>query len=318
MNKINSFKSIMSILLLFIAVQTQAQRAGRFFEEYPLATPSSSAEYQEEFEKTLGAILGGVTLLESPDIPKSRIDVEAYTVDDYKDNINTMLTYATGLCEKTGNDLTKDLSKIGKAIKSSKYSSASADLLQMGAKGGKDAPNLFFIWRDYLRDVEKAAPWTDPKNIRVTRIYRMMVDYVGKNYDRPFGMKAEQGAVVADGAQALSNCLENPQSLDWKGEAKMTMKEGDQLRRLVSDVAYYDWRLHDKNSGQRANHIDKDMVRLLQQSLYDVVRSIMQKKENWDQDAAHGNNLLGLFKATGDSGWTVNGDKATKQDDEEG
>jgi hypothetical protein len=293
----------------------EAQRRGRFIDAYPLAMPSSSSEYKAEFEKTLGAVLGGIKLLESPNVLKSRSDEEAYIVDDYKSDLNKMITYAKGLCEKTGNDVTKDLDNVAKAIKGSKYGNASGALLKMGAKKGvEEAEHLFFVWRDYLQDIEKESPWTNPKNIKVTRIYRMMINYVGENYDRPFGIQAEQGAVVADGAQALSNCLENPTSLDWKGEAQMGMKEGDQLRRLVSNVAYYDWRIHDKNSGQRAAHIDKEAVRLLQQSLYDVVRTILKNKENWDKDAAHGKNLLALFHATSSNGWSVNGDKAQKQD----
>lgn len=305
--------SILLFFFLFSSLNIQAQR-GRFIDDYPIAMPSSSSEYKEEFQKTLGAILGGIKLLESPNVLKSRSDEEAYIVDDYKTELNNMVTYAKGLCEKTGEDVVKDLDNVAKAIKGSKYGNASGALLKMGAKSGEDPEHLFFVWRDYLKDIEQGSPWTNPKNIRVTRVYRTMVNYVGEKYDRPFGIQAEQGAIIADGAQALSNCLENPNQLDWNGESQMGMKEGDQLRRLVSNVAYYDWRIHDKNSGQRAAHIDKDAVRLLQKSLYDVVRSILKKKDNWDSDAAHGKNLLALFHATHSNGWTVNGDKAKKQD----
>ena len=143
-----------------------------------------------------------------------------------------------------------------------------------------------------------------------------MLDYMSKNYERPFGIKEELGAVVADGAQALSNCLESPKDLDWEGESKMKMREGDQLRRLASIVAYYDWRRHEKSSGKRTAHISPKIVRTLQKSLYDIVRSILKKKAAWDADSAHGKNLLDLFQATLANGWSVNGDKAQKKEGE--
>ncbi len=307
--------NIISIILciLFLNTQNITAQKSRFIAGYPISTPTSNADYKEEILKTASAMLGGLKLLDSPNLPKSKADKEAYLAEDYKTALNEMTNYAIGLCDKAGKVYLKDLEKVAKSIKTSKYSAASGFLLKMGAKASQDSEKSFFIWKDYLEDIKNNAPWINPKNIKVNYIYQTMLHYIGSNYDRPFGVQAEQGAIIADGAQALSNCLENPNELDWKGELKMSMKEGDQLRRLASDVAYYAWRRHDKNSGMRAAHIDTKIVRLLQISLYDTVRSIMDRKGGWDADPAHGKNLLALFEATISNGWSVNGDKAKRQ-----
>ncbi|WMX16876.1 hypothetical protein [Aureispira sp. CCB-E] len=302
-----------SILIMVIGGQVQAQKL-RFNGHYPLATPKKGSESQAkaEYEKTVTAMLGGVRLMALNTTPTKREDPEAFTKDDYKAIVAEMGTYATELCEALKTDYANDLKKIEKSIKSNKFSSAISSLEKIGAQSTEDAETIFFIWKEYLEDKKKEAPWTNPDNIQITRVYRAMLTYVSKNYERPFGAQAEQGAIIADAAQALSNCMENPTELAWKGESKMNMKKEDELRRLASNVSYYNWRLHDPVSGKRSAHIDPEVVDHLQQALFDVVRTTIQEKDRWNNDPSHGANLLRLFEDTRRSGWTVNGDRAKK------
>lgn len=303
-----------SILIMAIGMQVQAQKL-RFNGHYPLATPKTSSESQvkAEYEKTVTAMLGGVRLMALNTTPTKKEDEEAFTKDDYKATVGEMSVYAAELCGLLKTDYANDLKKIDKSIKSNKFSSAISSLEKIGAKSVEDAEAIFFIWKEYLQDKNNNAPWTDPKNIQVTRMYRGMLAYVGKNYERPFGAQAEQGAIIADAAQALSNCMENPTELTWKGESKMNMRKEDELRRLASNVSYYNWRMHDPISGKRSAHINQEVVTHLQQALFDVVRTTIQEKDRWNNDPAHGANLLHLFEDTKRSGWSVNGDKANKR-----
>lgn len=310
----NRYSSIFfSILIMAIGMQVQAQKL-RFNGHYPLSTPKESSESQvkAEYEKVVTAMLGGVRLMALNTTPTKNEDTEAYTKDDYKATVAIMSAYAVELCAILKTDYANDLKKIEKSIRSNKFSSAISSLEKIGAQSIEDAETIFFIWKEYLEDKENNAPWTDPKNIQITRMYRAMLAYVGKNYERPFGAQAEQGAIIADAAQALSNCMDNPTALAWKGESKMNMRKEDELRRLASNVSYYNWRMHDPISGKRSAHINKTVVSHLQQALYDVVRTTIQEKERWNNDPAHGANLLRLFEDTKQSGWTVNGDKANK------
>lgn len=302
-----------SILIMAIALQVQAQKL-RFNGHYPLATPKegSEAQIKAEYEKTVTAMLGGVRLMALNTTPSKNEDPEAFTKDDYKASVATMSAYATELCASLKTDHANDLKQIEKAIKSNKFSTAISSLEKIGAQSTEDAETIFFIWKEYLQDKENKAPWTNPENIQITRMYRAMLTYVSKNYERPFGAQAEQGAIIADAAQALSNCMENPTELAWKGESKMNMRKEDELRRLASNVSYYNWRMHDPISGKRSAHIDQEVVNHLQQALYDVVRTTIQEKDRWNNDPAHGANLLRLFEDTKRSGWMVNGDKANK------
>lgn len=301
------------ILIMALCTKVQAQKL-RFNGHYPLATPNNKeSQVKAEYEKTVTAMLGGIRLMALNTTPKNREDPEAFTKDDYKMAVGEMSDYAVDLCKKLGTDYATNLKKIAKSIKSNKFSDAISSLEKIGAKSEEDAEVIFFIWKEYLRDQKNEAPWTNPENIQVTRAYRAMLAYVSKNYERPFGAQAEQGAIIADAAQALSNCMENPAELAWKGESKMTMRKEDELRRLASNVSYYNWRMHDPISGKRAAHINEKVVRDLQQALYDVVRTTIKQKDRWDNDPAHGANLLRLFEDTKVSGWSVNGDKARKK-----
>jgi len=302
-----------SILILAIGMQAQAQKL-RFNGHYPLATPKMGSESQvtAEYEKTVTAMLGGIRLMALKTTLTKNEDPEAFTKDDYKVVVAEMSVYAAELSAILKKEDANDFKKIEKLIKSNKFSTAISDLEKLGAEASEDAEQIFFIWKEYLRDKKNKAPWTDPKNIQTTRMYRAMLTYVGENYERPFGAQAEQGAIIADAAQALSNCMDNPRALAWKGDSKMNMRKEDELRRLASNVSYYNWRMHDPTSGKRSARINQEVVNHLQQALYDVVRTTIQEKEQWNNDPAHGANLLRLFEDTKNSGWTVNGDKAKK------
>ncbi|MGH1336894.1 MAG: hypothetical protein ACRBFS_12290 [Aureispira sp.] len=304
--------SIVTLFFLLFAQQTFAQKL-RFNGHYPLATPNGKeSQVKAEYEKTLTAILGGAELMNSDKTPTKEIDREAYTRDNYRAITESMQRYAEELSIQLGKKHSNQLKKIAKAIRGNKFSNAIEELKDLGAKS-TDAQQIFFIWKDYMRDKEEGAPWTDPDNIQVTRVYRAMLQYVSKNYDRPFGVQAEQGAIVADAAQALSNCMENPDEMAWKGESRFSMRQEDELRRLASTVSYYNWRRHDPISGMRSAHINPQIVDHVQQALFDIVRTTLEQKERWNNDPAHGANLLRLFEDTKNSGWSVDGERAKRQ-----
>lgn len=309
--------TILSFLFFALSISTQAQKS-RFENNYPLAGPTEAeAQIQDEYKQTVTAMLGAVQLMAMENTPTKRDDPEAFIKDDYKKDMEYMSNYAIELSTKIGTNYSNEIKKAVKSAKSNKYTEAMTTLENIGAIKGDEAETIFFIWKEYIYDKKNNAPWTDPKNINVTRVYRAMLTYVSQNYERPFGMQAEQGAVIADAAQALSNCLENPENLAWKGESKMNMRKEDELRRLASNVAYYNWRMHDRVSGRRAANINTDVIRHLQLSMYDVIRTIMEKKEDWKNDPVHGQNLQRLFSDTKVNGWSVNGDKANKKEKKE-
>jgi len=301
------------LIMLILSSQVEAQKT-RFDGHYPLSGPKKESDIKAEYEKTVTAMLGGTRILTMATTPTKREDPEAFIKDDYKNSIEEMNVYAIELCGQLGTDYADKLKKISKSIKSNKFMDAISSLEAIGATNAEDSEVLYFVWKEYMGDRKENAPWVDPKNIKITRIYRMMLTYVAKTYDRPFGAHAEHGAIVADAAQALSNCLENPQDIGWKGDSKMSnMKKEDELKRLASNVAYYNWRMHDRISGKRAATIDVQSVRHVQVALYDIVRTIIQKQDGWDSESNHGVNLLNLFIDTQKSGWNVNGDKAQKK-----
>lgn len=313
------YLSAFFLVSFFVSINFLNAQKTRFIDNYPLAAPSErDFETKEEYEKTVSAMLGGIRLMALETTPTNSEDPEAFSKDDFKKTVDEMGLYAIELSKKVGSNYEDQLKKISKSIKSNKFGDAITSLENIGAKSTEDVEELYFIWKEYLQDLKHNAPWTDPKNIEVTRMYRALLIYVSKNYERPFGAQAELGAVIADAAQALSNCLENPRQITWKGEGKMNMRKEDELRRLASNVAYYNWRMHDKVSGRRGAAINVTTIRHLQLALYDVVRTIISQKEKWDSSAVHGLNLLRLFEDTKTSGWSVNGDKANKKKDKEG
>jgi hypothetical protein len=306
--------SLFPLVLVCLNLSVSVAQDTRFHHEYPLAVPSSQkSELSYEMQRTVSAMLGGVKIASDATTPSKTDDKEAFTKESIKLSLQTMLDYFAELSSQVGIDNAGQLKKIEKSIKAGKFDLCNQQLQSLGAQFEGDIEAQFFVWKEYLSDIQQEVPWLSPQNIEVTRVYRQVLSYVSKVYERPFGVQAEQGAVIADAAQALSNCLEHPESIAWKGEKRIKMKEDDELRRLASNVAYYNWRMHDRISGRRAALINTDMIRHLQNSLYQVVYTIIKEEEQWIHHAQHGKNLRQLCKDAAVSGWYVNGDRAQKK-----
>lgn len=305
--------SCLAFFLLFSSAFISAQDK-RFHKEYPLALPSDDkSELSYEIQRTVSAMLGGVKLASLETTPKKQEDPEAFTKDDIKNSLQEMLDYVAELSAKLQIENSAQLKKIGALIKGGKYDDATQKLKLLGAKSDGDIEAQFFVWKEYMSDIKNKAPWIDPANIKISRIYREMLTYVAKVYERPYGVQAEPGAILADAAQALSNCLEHPNDIAWHGETKIKMTEKDELKRLASNVAYFNWKMHDKVSGRRAALINTEVVRHLHHALYHVVHTIIKNHETWNMDAGHSKNLAQLYKDVQNNGWYVNGDKARKK-----
>lgn len=313
---------VLSILFLMLVSLSSSAQGKRFLNDNPLATPrESSVELVPEFEHSLTAMLAGVKLLDKGNISTKREDPEEQTQTDYKNFLDDIAAYATDIAKKLESEdkgqaakwkkMPDELKKINKNIKSSKYGDAIAALTSAGANN-EAKENTFFIWKYYIEDQKNKMPWVDPANIKVNRTFRSVLFYVSENYDRPFGAQAEMGAVIADAAQALSNSMESPKELSWQGEGPIKIKKEDELRRLASNVAYYEWRLEDPINAQRSALINYELVRHIKLALYDMVKTLVMNKMDWHRDSSHGVNLLQLYNDTKSNGWIVNGDKAKK------
>lgn len=306
--------------LLILSLNANAQKS-RFRDLYPLAKPSSSLiQLDSEFSQCMMAIGGGGLMIELPNTPKSSSDPEAFTKKDFHECILAIIVYANDLIDQQNNSssgsnttakesLLKDIQKL---LKSKKYQKMITFIKSKGYPVSDDSKKLFFIWNDYILDVKENRPWVYPANKNVTKTYRAILAYVSKNYDQPFGMQAEEGAVLADATQALSNCMENPESLMWQGEGKIDMDQKDELRRLASSVAYLEWRIHEPINALRSKSINRAKFYCIQQAFYDVVLSMVRSKKDWHKEGMHGTNLLTLYNETKVSGWDVNGDKASR------
>lgn len=303
--------TILTLALALVAITQNKAQNSRFSGHYPLATPQSSAEKKVEYDKTLTAVAGGIIMMETA--PNNREDPEALSKQDYQTALDEMLLYALELEAELGNNAAESLKKAAKAIKSSKYEDALSSLKDGGATAiGQGSEEVFFIWKSYLTDKKNSAPWLEPDNIEVSKKYRAILYYVSKNYDRPFGAQAEIGAVVADAAQALSNSLENPQELSWLGEGELTFKQQDEMRRLASNVSYFEWRLNDVKAAPRSALIPLETVLHVKRAFFDMVRTILADKKDWSKDEAHGANLQQLYHDVQSYGWTVDGERAKK------
>ncbi|MCH2043998.1 MAG: hypothetical protein MK212_07615 [Saprospiraceae bacterium] len=310
---------IFAIGLLFFGngLEVSAQTNKRFMNGYPLATPSDSRfENEAELKQTMTALIGGARMLASGLSSAGKDDGEAFSKQDYLEIIDQMVVYADELAIKakgssSADTWNKDKKSITKGLKGGQYDKARSGLKACGGVDDKDAERIFFIWKDYLGEKDAALPWLDAKNIKITRIYRSLLDHVSKKYEKPFGPFAEQGAILADAMQALSNSLEDPSELAWQGEGKFTLlRSEDELKRLASNVVYYEWKLHDPINATRSAQIKREQVRVVKLALYDVVRSMVERKTDWDKDPSHGKNLVHLYEATLEHGWKVNGNKA--------
>ena len=198
-------------------------------------------------------------------------------------------------------------------VKGNKFADGLNQLIGEKVDTKAEIESIYYLWMDYLYEKEKDVPWLKPINLRSSRNFRTMLNYVSSSFDRPFGAQAQQGGVVADAAQALSNCMESPSELAWQGDSKITMKKEDELRRLAADVAYFEWRMHDKVNGKRAYAIDRDAVIKVKQALYDVVAAMTREQKDWHTDPHHGENLQVLYDLTFENEWRVDGTNALKQ-----
>ncbi len=303
-------------LLLFLmqCFSLQAQ-AVRFSGYYPLCTPDESpSEILPELEMTLMAIAGGCKVADDPNTPKRRADPEAYIHDDYKETLLKMVDYASKLADKANQSSAKALlKKLGKSIKKKKFSEALNACMQAKVNTKAEVEMIYFLWADYLYEQEKEVPWLKPSNRKVARQYRNLLRSAVENAkDRPFGAQAQIGAVVADAAQALSNCMENPEELSWQGEGKVSLRKADELRRLASNIAYLEWRMHDGINGRRAYHIDREIVIKAKKALYDLTAAMYREKADWYEDPHHGENLQVLYNTTFENAWKVDGTNALK------
>jgi hypothetical protein len=305
---------LLALLLLGNSSGLFAQKL-RFHDNYPLAAPDNSpADLEPELEMSLKAIAGGCKLADDPNTLAKKEDPEAYTKDDYKKSIDEIIVYATEIAGKVSSqkDKVELLKKVSKSVKGGKFADALNLLMQAKVDTKEDIEGIFFIWSNYLFEKKQEVPWLKPMNLKTTRSYRIMLHFVSNNFDRPFGAQAELGGVLADAAQALSNCLESPKELSWQGEGKITMKKEDELRRLASDIAYYEWRMHDKINGRRSAKIDRTLVIKLKQSLYDLVTSLERAKADWYTEPQHGENIQILYNLSAAGGWRVDGSNAMK------
>lgn len=314
---------LLTIFSFLSTQQTQAQKT-RFSGIYPLCKPDESArDLIPEYEMTMQAIAGGCRLADDPKTLKKREDPEAFIKDDYEETLLEMVAYAEETAEKlikadgpNASDWKKKgkfLGDLEKDIKKGKFINALNALMQEKVDTKAEIEKIYFIWKDYLRDIEQDVSWIQPINRRTTRHYRNMLHYVSNSFDRPFGAQAQIGGVVADAAQALSNCMEDPREQAWQGEGKITMKREDEIRRLASDVSYFEWRLHDPTNARRAYAIDLEAVTKVRQALYEVVATMTRLKGDWYQDPNHGENLQILHDLTYEKGWRVDGTNALKE-----
>jgi hypothetical protein len=319
MTKIHILLIISLISGLFATVSAQNTR---FKGNYPLATPAENIiELKAEYEHTLKAIAGGLRMIDKPNTPSKKDDKEAFTKQDFKSQVETMHTYAVELATKLAaiqkdpwtTKLSNLKTQLGKHIKGGKNQAALDWLTSNEVTNNDESEEIFLIWHDYLLDKQLNAPWLNPQNIEVNRMYRLLVEYVAKNFDRPYGLQAEQGAISADAAQALSNCLEFPAQLGWAGEDKITLKKDDELRHLTGNIVFYEWRLYTPINGQRAAAIDRNQVRNVKKALYETVFAMHHNKREWHKDKAHAANILQLYKDALDNGWAVDGLRAIRR-----
>ncbi len=302
-------------LIAFAWFSALCAQPSRFSGEYPLATPAANIiEQKADYEKTLTAIIGGARLAALKETPTSKSDPEAITKQEFKQTIEEMLAYANELAIAMQNKQEESLKKVAKLIKSDKTEEALQILKSNGGSSAENAEHIFFIWKDYLLDKKDNAAWLNPTNLKANRLYRAVLNYVSKNFERPFGLYAELGAVVSEAAQCLSNCLDNHNKLSWQGEGEIAMEKDDDLRRLAACVSYLEWRRHDAANGRRSAKVDKTVVQHLQKALFEIILTMQQQKTDWYKSVLHGTHLQVLYADAAQIGWNVDGERAQKND----
>ncbi|WP_253271244.1 hypothetical protein [Saprospira grandis] len=291
----------------------------RFNGGFPICTPDDSpAEVEPELEQTLKAIYGGCQLAQDERVLKKRKDPEAYIISDYQEQMQAFVAYAQTLNDKlNGSPQKKLLDQLEKLLKKGKFEDAQLLLKKekLPGQGQEDWQTLYFAWANYRYEAQAEAPWLDPMNRRVNRRYRAIINYVTQRFEQPFGQQAQMGGVVADAAQALSNCMAYPENLAWQGEGGFNMKKEDELRRLASNIAYLEWRTQEKINGRRAYDIDRKAIMKIKLALFDVIRSMERQKRNWYTEPQHGENLQILYSLSFKNGWRVDASNALKEEE---
>jgi hypothetical protein len=312
---------LLIISVLFLSVGSILAQSTRFRGPYPLATPAENIiELKAEYEHNLKAINGGLRMIDKANTPSKKDDKEAFTKAEFKAQVETMFAYATELATKLaaiqkepwGSKVTA-LQQLGKSVKGGKNQAAIDWLTANETVDNEANEELFFIWHDYLEERKLNSPWLLPANLEVTRSYRNLLDYVTKNFDRPYGLQAEQGAVSANAAQALSNCLEFPEQVGWLGGKEISLKKDDELRHLASNIVFYEWRLYTPINGQRAAAINRAEVRNIRIALYNMVAAINKYQKNWNREQGHSEQILQLYRDAKIEGWAVDGLRAVRK-----
>lgn len=311
----------LSFLILFLgcsmALWAQPQR---FNGGFPICTPDESpAEIEPEIDQTLKAIYGGCQLALDERVLKKRKDPEAYIVSDYQEQMLAFIAYAQEQNAKlNGQPRKKLLEELESLLKKEKFEDAQLLLKKekLEGLGQEDWQTLYFAWANYRYEAQAQAPWLDPINRRTNRRYRAIINYVTQGFEQPFGQQAQMGGVVADAAQALSNCMAYPENLAWQGEGGFNMKKEDELRRLASDIAYLEWRTQEKVNGRRAYAIDRKAIMKIKLALFDVIQSMEKQKGSWHSSPKHGENLEILYNLTFDNDWRVDASSALKRESE--
>jgi hypothetical protein len=295
----------------------------RFIGNYPIASPSNNIlELKPEFEQTVAAMYGGLKLLTHPNTPTNHSDAEALTKEDYKKSLDEMLVYANSITEKylsiqagsaDWKEKAESVKKWQKTLKSDKYNDLIATFEPLIGDKKAQAENIYFIWKSYLHDQKQNAVWLKPENAKETRVYRKMIDYVNKEFERPYGVLADEGAIVANTAQALSNVIGYPEQLGWQGEGDFNFEQNDELKRLISNLAYLEWKLHDPTNARRSAKMNLQMINHIQFAAYEVITNMVKHKKGWLLNHDFRTPLLVLYQDTDKLDWTVNGDKAQKK-----
>lgn len=304
---------LMTACLCFLVCALGIAQTKRFDGNYPLNGPGTNkTELKEEVSYVLTAIIGGAKLAQHSDTPKKRIDEEALITEDFRLAMLSMTDYLIKVSEASASGQKADFESLKKQVKGKKYDKVISKAKGLGAKFEGTPQEVFFVCKDYISDLEAEMPWTKINSYKVTKTYRKIIKKVAEDYKRPFGPKAELGAVMAESAQALSNCIEYPERLTWTGTGRILFEEDDQLRHLVGCIAYIEWRLNTTASGRRSAHFDRTEVQKLKHSLYSVVESMLADKKDWLFNVEHGANLEELHRIALSKGWSFDGERARK------
>ncbi len=305
---------------LLVSAAAHAQNT-RFKGMHPLAAPADNIiELKTEWEYIMQALAGGIRMIEKQTTPAKKSDPESFTKADFKAHTEAIADYALQLATKLA-AIQKDpwekrvveVQQVQKDLKAAKYKPVSDWLTTQQVQSTEALEEHFLICHDYIVDKQLNAPWTRAENIETTRMFRNVIDYATKAFERPYGLQAEQGAVSANAAQSLSNCLEFPQNLSWNGEKEISFKKDDEIRQLVGTIVFYEWRLYQPVNGVRAAAINRTHIRNTKKALYDLIAAMQSNQKDWHKQKGHGDNIQQLYRDAAESGWSVDGLRAIRK-----